>query len=101
MSERRAIPKYAIYRMVGHPETDPIGLLGRRMMGRKRQPPRNACRAGYKRSVVRSAPRLFLKSLREPSLQELSQLRRRPELRNGIKLLERRRERIGQAPDRP
>jgi hypothetical protein len=40
-----------------------------------------------------------LKTLRELSLQELSQLRRRPELRDGFQFLEGGCERIGQAPD--
>jgi hypothetical protein len=40
-----------------------------------------------------------LKRLREPSLQELSQLRRSLELRNRGEFLERRRERIRETPD--
>jgi hypothetical protein len=42
-----------------------------------------------------------LESLREPSLQELPQLRRRLELRNGLQYLERGCERIRQTPDSP
>jgi hypothetical protein len=41
------------------------------------------------------------KSLREPSFQELSQLRRGPELRDGVQFLECRSKRIRKTPDRP
>ena len=67
----------------------------------ERMPPRNACRAkgGNKRSAVRPAPPCSSKSLREPAVEKFSKFGCRPELRNGIQVLERRGERVREASD--
>ena len=49
----------------------------------------------------RAEPPFRSERLREPRFQEFSQLRRRPELRDGIQFLECGRERIRETPARP
>jgi len=72
-------------------------------VGRARRPPRNTCRQKIVIKDRRSGRHRHasLKCLREPSLQELAQLGSGLKLRNWIEFLERRSERVREAPDRP
>jgi hypothetical protein len=88
-------------RMVVHPETDHKRTIRTQWVG-KRRPPRNACRQKRVIKGRRSGRHRHASSnsLRELTLQELSQLRCRSELRDGIEFLKRRCECIRVTPDR-
>jgi hypothetical protein len=90
-------------RVVGKSETiQKNGLLGDQSGPRKRRLPRNSCQSKESNEGWRPAgtAKRSLEGLQEASVQELSELCCRPELRNGIQFFEGGRERVGQTPDR-